>query len=219
MKLLFEYILMKHDFGRSPFCSDGVGINSQVTSASTSFSSSPERDLPNNPDASPRSSNASDGLLYDLDRTRQSFSSSSPSSSPERDILHNSDDSPRTSNDSDKNVELLVGSISNLKKQPLKASPQPPLLPPSPPFSIRQLEVPILTTPTGQPISRPPVLTPPSRPFVFQNTLNVSISPMEFPPMSYSMENEEEITKPKLKPLYWDKVKASSDREMVWDQL
>jgi Formin Homology 2 Domain len=25
--------------------------------------------------------------------------------------------------------------------------------------------------------------------------------------------------KPKLKPLHWDKVKASSDRAMVWDQL
>ncbi|KAJ4796319.1 Formin-like protein [Rhynchospora pubera] len=30
------------------------------------------------------------------------------------------------------------------------------------------------------------------------------------------VENEE---KPKLKPLHWDKVKASSDRAMVWDQL
>ncbi|XP_078163941.1 formin-like protein 8 [Carex rostrata] len=30
------------------------------------------------------------------------------------------------------------------------------------------------------------------------------------------MEGEE---KPKLKPLHWDKVKASSDRAMVWDQL
>lgn len=29
----------------------------------------------------------------------------------------------------------------------------------------------------------------------------------------------EEILKPKLKALHWDKVKASSDRAMVWDQL
>lgn len=27
------------------------------------------------------------------------------------------------------------------------------------------------------------------------------------------------ISKPKLKALHWDKVKASSDRAMVWDQL
>lgn len=28
-----------------------------------------------------------------------------------------------------------------------------------------------------------------------------------------------EMMKPKLKPLHWDKVRASSDRAMVWDQL
>lgn len=33
-------------------------------------------------------------------------------------------------------------------------------------------------------------------------------------------ESSEETTpRPKLKPLHWDKVRASSDREMVWDQL
>lgn len=31
--------------------------------------------------------------------------------------------------------------------------------------------------------------------------------------------SEETTLKPKLKPLHWDKVRASSDREMVWDQL
>uniref|UniRef100_M1BZD9 Formin-like protein n=3 Tax=Solanum tuberosum TaxID=4113 RepID=M1BZD9_SOLTU len=31
--------------------------------------------------------------------------------------------------------------------------------------------------------------------------------------------NNEETPKPKLKTLHWDKVRASSDREMVWDQL
>nr|GME17787.1 formin-like protein 1 [Ipomoea batatas] len=39
---------------------------------------------------------------------------------------------------------------------------------------------------------------------------------------SCSSENvgkNEETPKPKLKPLHWDKVRASSDREMVWDQL
>ncbi|KAL1535401.1 formin-like protein 1 [Salvia divinorum] len=34
-----------------------------------------------------------------------------------------------------------------------------------------------------------------------------------------SLGNSEEILKPKLKPLHWDKVRASSDRAMVWDQL
>ncbi|KAK4482619.1 hypothetical protein RD792_009783 [Penstemon davidsonii] len=34
-----------------------------------------------------------------------------------------------------------------------------------------------------------------------------------------SLGNSDEIGKPKLKPLHWDKVRASSDRVMVWDQL
>lgn len=34
-----------------------------------------------------------------------------------------------------------------------------------------------------------------------------------------AMERSEETPKPKLKPLHWDKVKASSDRAMVWDQM
>uniref|UniRef100_A0A803L867 Formin-like protein n=1 Tax=Chenopodium quinoa TaxID=63459 RepID=A0A803L867_CHEQI len=38
----------------------------------------------------------------------------------------------------------------------------------------------------------------------------------------YSVEgsgSEETTPRPKLKPLHWDKVRASSDREMVWDQM
>ncbi|XP_020593350.1 formin-like protein 1 [Phalaenopsis equestris] len=34
-----------------------------------------------------------------------------------------------------------------------------------------------------------------------------------------AMGRSEETPKPKLKPLHWDKVKASSDRAMVWDQM
>jgi hypothetical protein len=32
-------------------------------------------------------------------------------------------------------------------------------------------------------------------------------------------KSEETTPRPKLKPLHWDKVRASSDRVMVWDQL
>jgi len=44
---------------------------------------------------------------------------------------------------------------------------------------------------------------------------------VELPPVSSQNfeESSEESSKPKLKPLHWDKVRASSDREMVWDQL
>nr|GLL47784.1 formin-like protein 2 [Ipomoea trifida] len=59
----------------------------------------------------------------------------------------------------------------------------------------------------------PPVLVPPSRPVVSQNVAEVTHS-------SEAVEKRnEETMKPKLKPLHWDKVRASSDRVMVWDQL
>lgn len=54
----------------------------------------------------------------------------------------------------------------------------------------------------------PPTLLAPSRPVIFQS-----------PASTESMERNEETPKPKLKPLHWDKVRASSDRAMVWDQL
>lgn len=54
-------------------------------------------------------------------------------------------------------------------------------------------------------------------------TPTTKLSPVELPPSSQNLgvveECSEEASKPKLKPLHWDKVRASSDREMVWDQL
>ncbi|KAK7394615.1 hypothetical protein VNO78_15147 [Psophocarpus tetragonolobus] len=65
------------------------------------------------------------------------------------------------------------------------------------------------STPIGQPVSRPPELVPPSRPFVLQNqATNVEL-----------LGESQETCKPKLKPLHWDKVRTTSDREMVWDQI
>ncbi|KAI4354076.1 hypothetical protein L6164_002976 [Bauhinia variegata] len=113
--------------------------------------------------------------------------------------------------------------------QPLRVSPPPPP-PPPPPSASRQRkhwEIPAPSTPTtsvtpatpvGQPISRPPELIPPSRPFVLQ-TPTTKVSPVELPPNSQNVGVTEETPKPKLKPLHWDKVRASSDREMVWDHL
>ncbi|KAI5421956.1 formin-like protein 1 [Lathyrus oleraceus] len=101
------------------------------------------------------------------------------------------------------------------------SAPPPPPPPPPPTMSMRQRkqwEVPSPTTPVGQPVvCRPPELKPPSRPFVLQTPSNTLVSPVELPP-SFE-ENAEEVLKPKLKPLHWDKVRASSDREMVWDHL
>lgn len=47
-------------------------------------------------------------------------------------------------------------------------------------------------------------------------------SPPPLPPPLFwegSADKNEETPKPKLKPLHWDKVKASSDGAMVWDHL
>jgi len=102
------------------------------------------------------------------------------------------------------------------------SAPPPPPPPPPPPLAMpmrqrKQWEVPSPTTPVGQPVvCRPPELKPPSRPFVLQTPSNTLVSPVELPP---SIEENEEVSKPKLKPLHWDKVRASSDREMVWDHL
>ncbi|XP_070034048.1 formin-like protein 1 [Nicotiana tomentosiformis] len=83
---------------------------------------------------------------------------------------------------------------------------------------------------TPPPPQRPP---PPPPPFVHgpqvkvtANESPVLISPMEKNDQNVenhsiekNEEKSEEILKPKLKTLHWDKVRASSDCEMVWDQL
>ena len=94
------------------------------------------------------------------------------------------------------------------------AKPPPPPPPPPPP---RFWEIPFDPPPVHDPNFGPPPLVPPSRPVVFQNPLPES--PLEQPQGSEAPEKKGENPKPKLKPLHWDKVRASSDRAMVWDQL
>ncbi|XP_014498111.1 formin-like protein 1 [Vigna radiata var. radiata] len=90
----------------------------------------------------------------------------------------------------------------------------PPPPPPPLPRQRKQWGVPAPgpSTPVGQPVSRPPELVPPSRPFVLQN----QATNVELPA---SLREIEDTGKPKLKPLHWDKVRTSSEREMVWDQI
>lgn len=83
-----------------------------------------------------------------------------------------------------------------------KLTPPPP--PPPPP--VKFWETPVVN-------AGPPVLVAPSRPVVGQNLSNGSA---DFEAKERKNENG---MKPKLKPLHWDKVRASSDRAMVWDQL
>ncbi|XP_057781341.1 formin-like protein 1 [Salvia miltiorrhiza] len=64
-------------------------------------------------------------------------------------------------------------------------------------------------------VGRAPPAPPPPRPW------DAAAGPPELvaPTRKGGLGNSGEILKPKLKPLHWDKVRASSDRAMVWDQL
>ncbi|KAI0494285.1 hypothetical protein KFK09_024417 [Dendrobium nobile] len=63
------------------------------------------------------------------------------------------------------------------------------------------------------------VLPPPPPPLPPAHQTNGMVFSTDTPKSPEVMKTSEEIPKPKLKPLHWDKVKASSDREMVWDQI
>ncbi|PWA45053.1 formin-like protein 1 [Artemisia annua] len=133
---------------------------------------------------------------------------------PSRDINLRKDSlesSPRLSDtDSGSGSGSGSGSSSDEHSPSLGRIPPPPPPPPPPP---KHWETQSPKTPTPPP--KPPVLVTPTRPVPMINE-QPEVSPIEMLP-----ENEEnyETPKPKLKPLHWDKVRASSDREMVWDQL
>lgn len=95
---------------------------------------------------------------------------------------------------------------------PMKLPPPPPPLPPSR-FWEMPPEKPTVQNPNSG-NSGPPVLIAPSRPVVMQN-----LEYSEEMKTKESLEKNEENPKPKLKALHWDKVRASSDRAMVWDHI
>ncbi|KAK8913684.1 Formin-like protein 1 [Platanthera zijinensis] len=83
-----------------------------------------------------------------------------------------------------------------------KSTPQPPPPPPPPPRAGYWESKLRRDQPNG------PNLAPPN-PMESHNSTSTDIH----------SERSDEISRPKLKPLHWDKVRASSDRAMVWDQL
>ncbi|KAL5851069.1 hypothetical protein ACOSQ3_006187 [Xanthoceras sorbifolium] len=112
----------------------------------------------------------------------------------------------RVSNSSGQKRQSPKGTDTDSKPFVSIKLPPPPPLPPPP----RLWELPGVAKPS----SGLPVLVAPSRPVVAQN-LGPGFGINE----SMKNENVETTLKPKLKPLHWDKVRASSDRAMVWDQL
>ncbi|KAF8402406.1 hypothetical protein HHK36_013361 [Tetracentron sinense] len=180
-----------------------------------------------NPHSAPRVSDASEKNPHSPSRvseknphspSRVSDDLAKNSHSPLRvlDVLEKNPHSPSRILDVSGEIPLCPGRIGSESSQPVSIPPPPPPLPPPPP-PPRFWEAPIPPTSIRQPISRPPILITPSRPVVFQNP--TTVSPSELPGNSDPLEKNEETPKLKLKPLHWDKVRASSDRAMVWDQL
>ncbi|KAL8055749.1 hypothetical protein ABFX02_04G075900 [Erythranthe guttata] len=162
--------------------------------------------------------------------------SPSPPSSSSPDIFSPRSDvsSPRISNISEHQITESPTSITTVAPPPPPPPPPPPVSvpPPPPPPPSKVWESPKTPTPPAKkPGFQPPVLAVPSRPIALESP--TLISPFELPSngdkvspinnVEHSVQdakgNDESTPKPKLKTLHWDKVRASSDREMIWDQL
>ncbi|KAK4376166.1 hypothetical protein RND71_006843 [Anisodus tanguticus] len=146
----------------------------------------------------------------------------SPSQSPsprssfsqERYSTRSMDSSPGIFNLMDQDVQFPVRIRHNIQYATTAFAPpppRPPPPPPPPPPPCKNIEIPTIPLPPlSKPVYNPPVLETPVA------------SPMELPSILEHIKNDDEKNeepKPRLKTLHWDKVRASSDREMVWDQL
>lgn len=89
-------------------------------------------------------------------------------------------------------------------------------------FSSQTLESPIVSTGvSGRFVGAklPPPPPPPPPPRFWETPVMSEGPPVLVAPSEGLRGRSESPVKPKLKPLHWDKVRASSDRAMVWDQL
>ncbi|KAJ6370575.1 hypothetical protein OIU76_028789 [Salix suchowensis] len=151
----------------------------------------------------------------------QSIKRSSPpissSSSSERDSGELQSSLDRNLGFSGQNEQVPVR-IESASKQfvPVKLPPPPP--PPPPPRFWEMPTIVRVTPEVNLGSSGPPVLVTPTRSVLVQN-LAMPVLANEHMQSKDSAERNEESMKPKLKPLHWDKVRASSDRAMVWDQI
>ncbi|XP_065860807.1 formin-like protein 2 [Euphorbia lathyris] len=201
-------------------------FNSRTASYPISNSCSPSNSIPSssspasNLSPSPRSTKSKSPEtiisfpappLQSLKRSPLSMSLSSSSSGRYSGNSHNSPHRNSGflgySNQSPARLESVNGSFV-----PTKLPPPPP--PPPPPRFWEISEV-------GREVdfgsSGPPVFVTPSRPILVQSAVPNTV--IEQAQSNAKTERIEETFKPKLKPLHWDKVRASSDRVMVWDQI
>ncbi|KAF2298344.1 hypothetical protein GH714_022601 [Hevea brasiliensis] len=204
-------------------------FNSRTASYPYSNSCSPANSIPTSPSPvsnlspistiskSPETIISFPAPIQSVKRSTLSISSSSSPSCSGR-------DSGNTQNSPERNSSILGENnlyptrVESVAKQfaPTKLPPPPPPPPPPPRF----WEIPVAVRPArdmNMGSFGPPVLVTPSRPVFIQS--GIPILANEQSQSTASFERSEETLKPKLKPLHWDKVRASSDRVMVWDQI
>ncbi|GMI85698.1 hypothetical protein HRI_002239100 [Hibiscus trionum] len=192
----------------SPLQVDSLDYN-KAPSLSSLASSSPERGLEKSPDASPlRLSNA---------LRKPVLSPPPPPPLPKQRRLWEKPVSSVPFAQQISKPPVPPPPPRRLWEKPVSSVPfarQMPPPPPPPPKQRRLWEKPVSSVPSAQQISKPP-------PPLIPSSTTFKVSPLEMPTRSESeaIEESEEGSKPKLKPLHWDKVRASSDREMVWDHL
>ncbi|KAL8026929.1 hypothetical protein ABFX02_14G062000 [Erythranthe guttata] len=176
-------------------------------------------------ESSPRVSNISD---QNVDYLMRNSSPVEHTLSPER-YSKSEECSPRTSNvESPIRISSPVHHNTTVVPPPVSVPPPPPPPPPTPPLSqwespnapTSAAKNPVEPIPLEIPMSVSPIELTSNDSQTLTNDGNKESPNKE---KEYSSEtadrNEESTPKPKLKPLHWDKVRASSDREMVWDQL
>ncbi|KAL6506301.1 hypothetical protein OROGR_024482 [Orobanche gracilis] len=152
---------------------------------------------------------------------------------------HKMESSVRISSSVQHNVSVIPPPPPPPPFQNLHVSSSPtPMPPPPPPPSLGKVwespRTPALPS-VKKPVSEPPALVTPFRPVAVNSP--ILISPIQLlsndsesvdkdrnedspiNPLEHSDEHDKTAPKPKLKPLHWDKVRACSDRDMVWDQL
>ncbi|GLT78993.1 hypothetical protein SLA2020_505070 [Shorea laevis] len=115
-------------------------------------------------------------------------------------LYSSSSSSPQQSLTPSRKPDSLLGSNINQAQQ--SDSPPSPQIPSGPTLSPR--------------------IPPPPRPPSFLKRNDNSVKgppplPSQFPP--YAAVGKDGAPLPKLKPLYWDKVRAAPNRSMVWDKL
>ncbi|PKA53540.1 Formin-like protein 11 [Apostasia shenzhenica] len=104
-----------------------------------------------------------------------------------------------------------------LKPPPRKNSPpSAPSAPPAPPLPLPNPKPAPLPPKGGPP---PPKVNPPPPKGPHRSQGNESSSGVSQTPSNHSANADDDGTKTKLKPFFWDKVMANPDQSMVWHQI